>query len=92
MFFQVSNVQSSNIDELHINPATRECIVMFKNGSHYSYTDVNAVAIDDLLYARQDDISLGTWVNENLVTNTDVKYDNLDAVIQTINRPELAAA
>ena len=66
MFFQVSHIKSSNIDELHINPAERECIVMFKSGGHYSYTNVNPVAIDDLLYARQDEISFGTWVNDNL--------------------------
>ena len=52
MFFQVSNVQSSNIAELMVNPATSECIVEYKSGGTYSYTNVDRVAIDDLLYAR----------------------------------------
>ena len=62
MFFQVSNVQSSNIAELMVNPATSECIVEYKSGGTYSYTNVDRVAIDDLLYARKD-LSLGQWVN-----------------------------
>ena len=50
MFFQVSNPQSSNIAELMVNPATSECIVEYKSGGTYSYTNVDRVAIDDLLY------------------------------------------
>ena len=91
MFFTVSNVVSSNIAELHINPAEREVIVEFKNGSHYSYTNVNAVAIDDLLYARVDDISFGTWVNDNLIQGEAVIYDNLDKAIRSIQREPIAA-
>lgn len=90
MFFQVSNVQSSNIEELYINPTTSEVIVDFKNGKTYSYTNVDRVAIDDLLYARQD-VSLGQWVNAHLVKSSEVVADNLDALVRNIQREPIAA-
>ena len=90
MFFQVSNVESSNIDELYINPHTSECIVEYKSGGSYSYTNVDKVAIDDLLYARQD-VSLGQWVNTHLAKSPAVICDNLDAMIRNIQREPIAA-
>ena len=90
MFFQVSNVQSSNIEELYINPTTSEVIVDFKNGKTYSYTNVDRVAIDDLLYARAD-VSLGQWVNEHLIKSAEVVVDNLDALVRNIQREPIAA-
>ena len=85
MFFQVSNIQSSNVDELYINPTTSEVIVEYKSGGTYSYTNVDRVAIDDLLYARED-VSLGQWVNTHLAKNAGVICDNLDALIRDIRR------
>ena len=90
MFFQVTNPQSSNIKELMVNPATSECIVEYKSGGTYSYTNVDRVAIDDLLYARAD-LSLGQWVNNNLAKNAGVICDNLDTVIRNIQREPIAA-
>ena len=90
MFFQVSNPQSSNIAELMVNPATSECIVEYKSGGTYSYTNVDRVAIDDLLYARAD-LSLGQWVNTHLAKNAGVIADNLDALIRNIQREPIAA-
>ena len=90
MFFSVANVQSSNIDEMYINPATSEVIVEYKSGGSYSYTNVDRVAIDDLLYARAD-LSLGQWVNNNLAKNAGVICDNLDTVIRNIQREPIAA-
>ena len=90
MFFQVSNPQSSNIDELYINPTTSEVIVEYKSGGTYSYTNVDRVAIDDLLYARAD-LSLGQWVNNNLAKVPGVVADNLDALIRNIQREPIAA-
>ena len=90
MFFQVSNVQSSNIAELYVNPSTSEVIAEFRNGSTYSYTNVDRVAIDDLLYARED-LSLGQWVNKNLIKAGGVVCDNLDKMIRAIQREEYAA-
>ena len=90
MFFQVSNVQSSNIEELYINPTTSECIVEYKSGGSYSYTNVDRVAIDDLLYARAD-VSLGQWVNTHLAKSSGVICDNLDALIRNIQREPIAA-
>ena len=90
MFFQVSNVQSSNIEELYVNPTTSECIVEYKSGGSYSYTNVDRVAIDDLLYARKD-ISLGQWVNSNLAKVSGVVCDNLDEVVRNIQREPIAA-
>ena len=90
MFFSVSNVQSSNIDEMYINPATSEVIVEYKSGGSYSYTNVDRVAIDDLLYARAD-LSLGQWVNNNLAKVSGVVCDNLDTVVRNIQREPIAA-
>ena len=90
MFFQVSNVQSSNIEELYINPTTSEVIVDYKSGGSYSYTNVDRVAIDDLLYARAD-VSLGQWVNTHLAKSSGVICDNLDALIRNIQREPIAA-
>ena len=90
MFFSVSNVQSSNIDEMYINPATSEVIVEYKSGGSYSYTNVDRVAIDDLLYARAD-LSLGQWVNTNLAKVPGVIADNLDSLVRNIQREPIAA-
>ena len=90
MFFQVTNPQSSNIAELMVNPATSECIVEYKSGGTYSYTNVDRVAIDDLLYARQD-VSLGQWVNTHLVKSAEVIADNLDTLVRNIQREPIAA-
>jgi hypothetical protein len=90
MFFQVSNVQSSNISELFINPTTSECIVEYKSGGTYSYTNVSRLAIDDLLYARVD-VSLGQWVNANLAKVSGVICDDLNALIRNIQREPIAA-
>ena len=90
MFFQITNPQSSNIAELMINPATSECIVEYKSGGTYSYTNVNRVAIDDLLYARKD-LSLGQWVNNNLAKVPGVIADNLDSVVRNIQLEPIAA-
>ena len=85
MFFQVSSPVSSNIEELYINPTTSEVIVEYKSGGTYSYTNVDRVAIDDLLYAREG-VSLGQWVNTHLAKNAGVIADNLDALIRDIRR------
>ena len=91
MFFQVSNVESSNIDELFINPTTSEVIVEFKSGNSYSYTNVDRLAIDDLIYTRES-VSLGQWVNKNLVRNAEVICDNLSGLIRNIQREPLLPA
>ena len=91
MFFTLSSINSSSVSDLHLNPANREAIVEFKNGSHYSYTNVDTVAMDDLLYNRKDDISVGKWVNTNLVKDSQVVCDNLDAVVRNIQREPIAA-
>ena len=90
MFFQVASPESSNIAELYINPATLECIVEYKSGGTYSYTNVDRVAIDDLLYARAD-VSLGQWVNANLSQVPGVIADNLDNLVRNIQREPIAA-
>ena len=90
MFFQVASPVSSNIAELYVNPATSECIVEYKSGGTYSYTNVDRVAIDDLLYARAD-LSLGQWVNTHLAKSSCVIADNLDNLVRNIQREPIAA-
>ena len=91
MFFQVSNPKSTNVDELYINPTTSEVIVEFKSGQSYSYTNVDRVAIDDLMYTRED-VSLGQWVNKNLVRNAEVICDNLGELVRNIRREPMLPA
>ena len=91
MFFQVSNPESTNVEELFINPTTSEVIVEFKSGKSYSYTNVDRVAIDDLIYTREG-VSLGQWVNNNLVRNAEVICDNLGELVRNIQREPLLPA
>jgi hypothetical protein len=50
-------------------------LVTFKNGSTYAYSNVSKRAIMNLYFNRN--ISLGFWVNDNLVGNERVNYANV---------------
>ena len=53
-------------------------LVSFKNGSVYAYTNVSKLAILNLY--RNQNMSLGFWVNENCKANR-VSYANLDKLV-----------
>ena len=50
-------------------------LVTFKNGQTYAYSNVSKRAIMNLYFNRN--ISLGFWVNDNLIGNERVSYANV---------------
>ena len=50
-------------------------LVTFKNGKTYAYSNVSKRAIMNLYFNRN--MSLGFWVNDNLIANDRVKYTNV---------------
>jgi hypothetical protein len=50
-------------------------LVTFKNGQTYAYSNVSKRAIMNLYFNRN--ISLGFWVNDNLIGNERVNYANV---------------
>ena len=65
MFITVPARTSSAIKELQIDGLKGQAIVTFKNGSTYAYGNVSKRAIVNVLF--NPDVSLGFWVNNNLV-------------------------
>ena len=71
--FNVTDRTSSAIRCLLVDPIRGTACVDFKNGYAYSYINVSRRAILNLL--AQPNMSLGFWVNNNLVNATRV-YEN----------------
>ena len=65
MFLNVTNRTSSAIEELQVDALNKQAIVTFINGNTYAYGNVSTRAIVNLLF--NPDVSLGFWVNNNLV-------------------------
>ena len=65
---QSLNVKSSAVNQLNVDELERTAQVEFKNGGKYTYFDVAADAIRDLLYKSTPETSIGQWVNENLLS------------------------
>ncbi len=63
--FNVVNRTSSAIDCLLVDPMRGTACVIFKNGYSYVYLNVSRRAIVNLLMNKN--MSLGFWVNENLI-------------------------
>ena len=61
----VANRTSFAIDCLLVDPIRGTACVIFKNGYAYSYINVSRRAILNLI--AQPNMSLGFWVNANLV-------------------------
>ena len=53
---------SSAVDNLSVNPFTREVEAQFVGGNTYTFSNVNKQAIEFL--AGNDDVSLGSWLNQ----------------------------
>ena len=66
MFFNINYRSSSAVRAITVNPISGEVIVTYKNGLTYSYERVNRLAILNLM--ANDNMSLGFWVNENLLS------------------------
>ena len=65
MFLTVSNRTSSAVEELKVDAIKKQAIVTFKNGNQYAYGNVSTRAIINVLF--NPDVSLGFWVNKNLI-------------------------
>ena len=50
-------------------------LVTYKSGQTYAYSNVSKRAIMNLYFNRN--MSLGFWVNDNLIANDRVKYANV---------------
>ncbi len=65
MFITVPNRTSTAIEELQVDALNSTAYVTFKNGSSYAYGNVSKRAIANVLF--NPDVSLGFWVNNNLL-------------------------
>ena len=71
MFLNVANRTSSAISELQVDALNKQAIVTFINGNTYVYDNVSTRAIVNLIF--NPDVSLGFWVNNNLVKSSRAK-------------------
>ena len=76
MFLNVTNRTSSAIDSLQVDALNKQAIVSFKDGYTYAYGNVSTRAIVNLLF--NPDVSLGFWVNNNLLKSERVSILNGD--------------
>ena len=65
MLITVPNRTSTAIESLQVDALNSQAYVTFKNGSSYAYGNVSKRAIINVLF--NPDVSLGFWVNNNLV-------------------------
>ena len=71
MFIDVPSRTSSAVRRLRVDALKSQAYVTFNNGNSYAYGNVSKRAILNVLF--NPDISLGFWVNHNLV-NTERTY------------------
>ena len=76
MFLNVTNRTSSAIEELQVDALNKQAIVTFKGGDTYAYGNVSTRAIVNLLF--NPDVSLGFWVNNNLLKSERTELLNGD--------------
>ena len=76
MFLNVTNRTSSAIDSLQVDALNKQAIVSFKDGNTYAYGNVSTRAIVNLLF--NPDVSLGFWVNNNLLKSDRTELLNGD--------------
>ena len=65
MFLNVTNRTSTAIESLQVDALNKQAIVTFSDGNTYAYGNVSTRAIINVLF--NPDVSLGFWVNNNLV-------------------------
>ncbi len=76
MFIQVTNRTSTAVDSLQVDGLNAQAFVTFKNGNTYAYKNVSRRAILNVLF--NPDVSLGFWVNNNLVNTERTELMNGD--------------
>ena len=98
MFLDVSNRTSTAIKSLQVDALNSQAIVTFKNGNTYVYGNVSKRAILNVTF--NPDVSLGFWVNNNLVKSNRAEVLNGDefdysklysrvAQLKNISEPQL---
>ena len=76
MFLTVSDRTSTAVDSLQVDALNKQAIVTFKDGNTYAYGNVSTRAIVNLLF--NPDVSLGFWVNNNLLKSERTELLNGD--------------
>ena len=76
MFLNVTNRTSSAIESLQVDALKKQAIVTFKDGNNYAYGNVSTRAIVLLMFSP--DVSLGFWVNNNLIKSDRTELLNGD--------------
>jgi hypothetical protein len=83
MFLTINNRTSSAIEDLQVDALNKQAIVTFTNGNSYLYDNVSTRAIVNLIF--NPDVSLGFWVNNNLVKSSRAIVSDSTAFDDAIN-------
>ena len=76
MFVNVTNRTSTAIEDLQVDALNKQAIVTFSGGDTYAYGNVSTRAIINVLF--NPDVSLGFWVNNNLIKSDRTELLNGD--------------
>ena len=76
MFVNVTNRTSSAVEDLQVDALNKQAIVTFSGGDTYAYGNVSTRAIINVLF--NPDVSLGFWVNNNLLKSDRTELLNGD--------------
>ena len=76
MLITVPNRTSTAIESLQVDALNSQAYVTFKNGNSYAYGNVSKRAIVNVLF--NPDVSLGFWVNNNLLKSERTELLNGD--------------
>ena len=76
MFLNVTNRTSTAIESLQVDALNKQAIVTFTDGNTYAYGNVSTRAIINVLF--NPDVSLGFWVNNNLIKSDRTELLNGD--------------
>ncbi len=76
MLITVPNRTSTAIESLQVDALNSQAYVTFKNGNSYAYGNVSKRAILNIMF--NPDVSLGFWVNNNLVKSERAEVLNGD--------------
>ena len=76
MFLNVTNRTSTAIEDLQVDALNKQAIVTFSDGNTYAYGNVSTRAIINVLF--NPDVSLGFWVNNNLLKSDRTELLNGD--------------
>ena len=99
MYITVPYRSSSAIKSLEVDALNSTAVCEFKNGRVYQYENVSKRAIINVLF--NPDVSLGFWVNNNLVNTERTqlvkdeyqlladRFAKIDAQLDEIKLPEL---